>query len=290
MAALLLSMILAAPADGRHWSEKHGVGLRVPDSWTILARDDGERAFVFEGPRLGPGVPRAVLWNGGAASEATLEQFTERLAERIRARPGWHITSTSRRDKDGFAAVRIAIRFAEGDAKGRARFTVALLGGSFYVLEMSAAASHFPGAAFDRLERSLAVPAREEDFGGLVLDAPAGWKREQDRLTGPALGVGASVLRVWRDEGGLRGPEGAAEAAAVEFLGARRATLEADREGGEGRPALRMRVVHAGGWSAMLLAPRAAWDDVLPAALGMLRSARVPAPEPPRPPASPNDR
>ena len=281
MLALAISLLLLAPEDGREWSAKHAVGLRIPASWTVVAKDDGERVFVVEGPRLGPGVPRVVLWNGGPASDKGIEAFTDELVARIRARPGWTVSTRTRRVVGSAPTIRIAVGFTEEDARGRGRFTVALLGGSFYVLEMSAAASHFPAAAFDRLEGSLAVATREERFGDLVVAAPAGWERQDDRLIGPALGVGPAVLRLWRDEGGLRGPDGAAAGPEVEFLGARRRTLLANREKGEDRPALRMRLVHGDWWSAMLLAPSETWYDVEPAALDVLRSARLPAPAPP---------
>jgi len=272
MAALLL-LVLLAPVQ-RQWSERHGVGVWFPSSWTVVARDQGARAFVVEGPRLGPGTPRAVLWNGGPATDETLGEFARKLAERVRGL-GHTITAEARKSIGPFPCIRVGTKFTSEGAKGRGRFTVALLGGSYYVLELSAAASHFPGATFDRIEQTLAVKWTKETIAGLELKVPRGWRREDDTLLGPLLGKGKSMLVLARDEEGLRGPPEAKPGPKVVFLGKPRETLVAHNE----KRGLKMLVVFAEGRRAVAILPAGAWPDLYPVLEAILRTARLPDPE-----------
>lgn len=263
MPAFLLVLVLA-PASPKQWSEKHEVGVWIPKQWKIVARDRGDRAFVVEGPKLGPGVPRAVLWNAGAAA---LDEVAEGVAARVERRPGWKIVTRVRKRIGPFPCVRMGIRFVEKGAKGRARVTVALLGRRAYVLELSAAAAHFPAATFDRIEQSLEVRWIEHKVGALTLRAPAGWERD-----GPRLVLPPGVMVGFEKQPELRAPPGAKPGAKVEFLGGRRDTVVAEK--GEGDERARLLLVHADGWTAAVILPVAQWDDLFPVAAAILESAR----------------
>lgn len=267
MASLSLLVLVLAPAAPKHWSAKHGVGIWIPKQWKIVARDQGERAFVVEGPKLGPGVPRAVLWNAGPAQ---LGRVAKTVAAKIGRRPGWTIVTQVRKRIGPFPCVRMGIRFLEDGAKGRARVTVALLGHRAYVLELSAAAAHFPGATFDRIEQSLEVRWNEHKVGALFVRAPAGWTREGERLVLPPAGMIG-----FEKEPELRAPPGAKPGPKVSFLGGRCATVVAEK--GQGEERARLLLVHAEGWTAAVIFPVALWDDLFPVAEAILRTAGVQA-------------
>ncbi|MHC4548451.1 MAG: hypothetical protein ACYTEZ_06705 [Planctomycetota bacterium] len=281
--AALLALVLLAPGVDRQWSAKHGVGMWVPQQWKVVARDQGDRALVVEGPKLGPGVPRAVLWDGGSADRVSLDAFAGKVVAEVAKRPGWQIVVQARKRIGPFPCVRVGIRFAQGEARGRARFTVALLGGGFYVLELSAAASHFPGTTFDRIEQSLAVRWSEIELErGLVVEVPAGWQSQKDggalRLTGPRLG-GARypMVIVEHQPAGLTRPPTARPGPAIEFLGAKREAVQDERKL-EGHKA-RLVLVHAHGWTGAVMLPLELWDDLFPVAEAILAGARVPKKE-----------
>lgn len=279
--AALLALLLFAPGEKLHWSEAHGVGLMLPGTWKIVAHDDGDRAFVVDGPQLGPGVPRAVLWSAGAADRASLEETAVKLAEQIQRR-GWTVTTKVRKSIGPFPCVRMAIAFQEpGKAKGRARFTVALLGDRYFVLELSAAASHFPASVFDRMEQSLQVKWSATNFeGGLRFEVPPGWKvtggAEGGVVEGPRRGQQPTLIFWKREDALARPPPEAKPADAMRFLGKRHKTLVAERElRGE---FVRMLAFHDGTWTIVVRMPRAAWDDLFPIAAAIVERAKLAAP------------
>jgi hypothetical protein len=265
VAALSLMVLLLAPAPPKQWSSKHEVGVWIPKQWKIVARDQGDRAFVVEGPKLGPGVPRAVLWNAGPAD---LDQVAKAVAAKVERRPGWKIVTRARKRIGPFPCVRMGIRFLEDGAKGRARVTVALLGHRAYVLELSAAAAHFPGATFDRIEQSLEVRWSEHELGALSVKAPAGWERDGARLVLPPGGMVG-----FEKEPELRKPPESKPGPRVTFLGGRRETVVAEK--GKGKERARLLLVHAGGWTAAVILPVALWDDLFPVAEAILKTAGV---------------
>lgn len=265
MATLSLLVLLLAPAAPKEWSARHGVGIWIPKQWKVVARDQGDRAFVFEGPKLGPGVPRAVLWNAGPA---VLSQVAKAVARKIERRPGWTIVARAKKRIGPFPCVRLGIRFVEDGAKGRARVTVALLGHRAYVLELSAAAAHFPGATFDRIEQSLEVRWSEHEVGALSVKSPAGWARDGERLVLPPAGMIG-----FEREPELRAPPGAKPGPRVTFLGGRRTTLVAEK--GQGEERARLLLVHADGWTAAVILPVALWDDLFPVVEAILKTAGV---------------
>lgn len=280
MAAALAALLLLAPGEKTHWSEAHGVGITLPGTWKILARDDGDRAFVVDGPQLGPAVPRAVLWRAGDASAGTLDAKADALAAQVAKREGWTLTAKVRKRIGPFPCVRIALAFQEpGKAKGRARFTVALLGGSYYVLELSAAASHFPAKTFDRIEQSLQVKWEDARWeSGLILSAPAAWKTtpggDGGAIEGPRRGAQPTLVLL-RKEDAVQGPppETARPGPPLRFLGEARESLVDEREiEGEGQ---RMLLFHAEGWTVAVRMPVAAWDDFFPMAEEIVRRARL---------------
>jgi hypothetical protein len=264
---LALSLVLLlAPAAPKQWSKEHGVGVWIPKQWRIVARDQGDRAFVVEGPKLGPGVPRAVLWNAGPAA---LDQVAKAVAAKVERRSGWKIVTRARKRIGPFPCVRLGIRFVEDGAKGRARITVALLGHRAYVLELSAAAAHFPGATFDRIEQSLEVRWTEHKLGALTVKAPAGWERDGTRLVLPPAGMIG-----FENEPELRAPPGTKPGPKVTFLGKRRETVVAEK--GEGDERARLLLVHADGWTAAVILPVMLWDDLLPVVEAILETAALP--------------
>lgn len=266
MLSVPLSLVLMlAPAAPKQWSEKHEVGVWIPKQWKIVARDRGDRAFVVEGPKLGPGVPRAVLWNAGPAA---LDQVAKAVATKVERRAGWKIVTQVRKRIGPFPCVRMGIRFTEDGAQGRARITVALLGHRAYVLELSAAASHFPGATFDRIEQSLEVRWIAHKVDALTFKAPAGWERDGARLVLPPGGMVG-----FEKEPELRAPPDAKPGRKVSFLGQRRGTVVAEK--GEGDERARLLLVHADGWTAAVILPAALWDDLFPVAEAILKTARV---------------
>lgn len=279
MSAALAALLLLAPGEKAHWSEAHGVGVTLPGTWKIVARDEGDRAFVVDGPQLGPAVPRAVLWAAGDAAPGTLDEKAEALAEQVAKRKGWTVTAKVRKRIGPYPCVRIGMTFQEpGKAKGRARFTVALLGGRYYVLELSAAASHFPAQTFDRIEQSLDVKWGEAVWEGLSLSAPAGWTATQGgrggAIEGPRRGE-APTLVLFKREDAAQGPppETARPGPALRFLGEARETLVDEREIG-GEP-VRMLLFNAGGWTVVVRMPAAAWDDLFPVAEEIVRRAKL---------------
>lgn len=276
--ALLLLLVLAAPT-GQQWSEKRGVGLFVPQTWKILKRDEGDKVFVFEGPKLGPGIPHAELRYIGPAPGMPLADLAKTLRKKVEARPGWEVVSQTEKDIDGFPAVRFGVRFrtGEGDgARGRARFTVVRLDGHFYVLELSASNRNFPGATFDRIEQSLKIKWRKHTLpGGLTIEAPASWERLANGLKS-----GAVELRFQAGVAGLDGPPEAKPGPKMVFLGKARASLQAEND----ERGLAMRATHGERWLAFAIGPLPGWKDEVAIVARVLKTARLPKPPVPPPP------
>jgi len=275
-------LLLAAPAK-KQWSEAHGVGINVPNSWTILKRDDGARAFVVQGPKLGAGEPRLVVWNGGGAGERTLKKIVEEFDAQVRKRPGWSRTAMVPHKVGPWPAMRLGYTFQEGDkAKGRARVSVILYGGNVYVLEMSAAARGFPAATFDHVERSL-----EAKFEQLTLieDAtvkvPPGWvaKKTENGLVaqGPRRAMVRLVREGSRDPAEHPPPPDTKADGKMRFGKAKVSKYTETRkiDGVE----IRMAWMFHQGWTAVVMMPVAAWDEIVPGAEQLLDSLKLKPPK-----------
>jgi len=273
--AALLLVLLLAPADGLIWSKAHGICVRIPDTWKITDRDREQRAFVVEGPQLGPGVPHLVVWNAGEGA-GTLAAKTDGIVADLEKRPGWRVTARVPKRVGPWPAVRLGVRFVDEGRKGQARVTVLRLGDRFVVLEMSAAASHFPAAIYDRIEASLDVKWSEQTLpGGLRTEVPAGWaaRVEAGRLTvqAPLATERPCVLFLARADA----PEAPGDAGPkVRFLGQARATVQEEREVGELR--VRMVRLQVEGWSAVVMMPVDAWDEAFPVMEEILARASLP--------------
>jgi len=273
---LVLLALLLAPAGKKQWSEAFKVGLSIPSTWTIVARDTKDSAFVIDGPELGAATPRAVLKYGGGAGETSLDAFAKQLVEAVGKRDGWRIVASTRKRIGPYPCVRVGIAFVEdGNKKGRARFTVALLGGRFFVLELSAAASHFPGKQFDRIEASLEVPWNEHRLQGLVWKVPEGWNADAGAIDAPPMGFGRCVLLVRRGAPPPKVPPDSVEGPKMMFLGKKRPTQQAPDirlEDGVAR-LVQLRVRD---WSVAVMMPVAVWDDLFPMMEAVLASAKKP--------------
>ena len=280
MNAALLALVLLAPAPKKHWSKAHHVAVWAPNTWTVAA-GKGDRAFVIVGPRLGKGTPQAVLHYAGPAATQTLAQKTKAQADAVRKRPGWSIVAQKRKTLGRYPAYRIGISFVDEGRKGRARLTVVLMGGSFFVLEMNAAASHFPGPTFDAIERSLEIPWAEHKLEiGVTVKAPRGWSFQADgaraTIGGPVCGVGAPIMRLGAGRMPAQILEGAKPGPKVTFLGGSRATQLVEREA-DGLK-LRMLHVHHDGLTALAMIPIGVWEDMLPTVSAILASVKPPKP------------
>ncbi len=279
MSRLLLLALLAAPEGGRIWSDAHGVGVTLPRTWTVKARDREGTIVEADGPPLGRAIPHLVLRDAGAANGETVMALAKRLADGLAQRPGWRITAMPRTRIGAFPAVRVGISMAVDGTRARARFTVALLGGRYVTLELSAAASHFPGATFDAVEQSLEVKWEERKLpGGVLLHLPPGWMGEGSgegvRVHAPRIGDAPSLLFLAPD-GGKEAlpPEGAQPGPKVSMFGKRHPGFVGSREE-EGR-VLRLCWVHAEGWTGVFIGPESAWEDLFPTAEAILDRLRA---------------
>jgi hypothetical protein len=267
----LLLLLLGAPT-GRQWSEVHRVGLVLPATWKVVERDKENRAFVIEGPKLGPGTPRVVVWDGGPAGIA-LDKRATQMADLLKKRPGWKLVARQRKQVGPYPVVRFGLEFGPEERRARARFSVLLMGDRFYLLEMSAAASHFPGKTFDKLEASLDRLWPERKVGALKLCGPDGWTFKPDgarcSFTGPSV-----VVRLGPGEIGPDGVPGAKAGPRLKFLGKTCPTHVAEREiDGE---KIRWLHVAVSGHRAAVSAPVALWDDIFPQAEAILaRAGRI---------------
>ncbi len=286
MSRALLLLLLAAPEGGRLWSEKHGVGVTLPPTWTVKARDSDGTIVEADGPLLGRAIPHLVLRDAGAANGETVQALAKRLADELLKRPGWRVTAMPRTAIGAFPAVRVGLAFVANGTNARARFTVALLGGRYVTLELSAAASNFPGATFDAVEQSLEVKWEERRLSrGMRVALPPGWigegAGEGISVRAPRIGGAPSVLFL-RPEADAEAepPEGAVAAGKVALAGRKRESFEGRREQ-EGE-ALRLRWVHAEGWTGVFVGPEEAWEDLFPTAEAILDGLRPVAPPPPR--------
>jgi hypothetical protein len=278
---LCLPLVFAAPAK-KQWSKAHGIGVTFPNSWTILERDKGQRAFVVEGPVLGAGKPHLVVWNAGAAGDRTLRKVAEKFDGQLRKRAGWRRTAMAAHKVGPWRAMRIGYAFQEGDnAKGRARVSVIMYGGCVYIIEMSAAARGFPAATFDAIERSLEAKWAEHTLpDGSKARTPPGWEAQKTEQGLRARGPRQAMVHLAKEGPDATGPPGEKEAGKVRFLGARReATVMVRKMGGE---EVRLLWVHHGEWVGVIMMPTSAWDEVAPGAEAILASLKLPKKEPAR--------
>ena len=274
-AALIIPILLAAPQ--KLWSEEHGVGMRIPSTWEQAKTSKKGEVFVINGPKLGGVRPRAVLRDLGE-SPSTLTDLVGRLSKELLKRPSWTLASITRKSIGPAPCRRLGFFFeVEGD-KGRGRVTIVRLGRKVFVLELSAARSHFPATTFDQLEQSLARKAQKiEGPAGLMFEAPPGWEVEARgvvRLTGPIIERGPAVMILSHQSvevlGGIKGKEGPQ----VLFLEKKRPTVLAEEK--IEKFVIRMLHLEADGYEVRIMMPAAAWDDLFPIAAGILKSARLP--------------
>jgi len=284
---LCIPLLLAAPTK-KQWSEAHGIGIVVPNSWKILQRDQGPRAFIVEGPKLGAGKPRLVVWNGGGAGERTLKKIAEEFDAQIRKRPGWSRSAMVPHKVDRWPAMRMGYSFQEqGKAKGRARVSVILYGGNVLIVEMSAAARGFPAATFDRIERSLEMRARkftlDKETSVSVLPGWVGKKTKSGFFAQGPRNAGIQLYRKGTEgDRHIRPPPEAKLDGKMGFFGQRLPRYTATRRI-QGVP-IRMAWLHHRGWTAVVMMPAAAWDEVAPGAEAILFSLkRKPAKQPQKP-------
>lgn len=280
MNAALLALVLLAPAPKKHWSKAHFVALWAPNTWTV-AEGKGHKAFEIIGPKLGRGTPHVVLHNAGLADKLTLERKTKELVDVMRNRPGWRVVAQKRKTLGPYAAYRVGFDFNQEGRKGRARFTVLLMGGSFYVLEMNASAAHFPGPTFDAIEKSLEVPWSDHKLTvGITLQVPRGWTFNKEgrgaTMHGPLCGMGPPVVRLRPGRIPAEQLKDAKSGPKVAFLGGSRATQLVEREV-DGLQ-VRMLHVHHDGLTALAIIPVAVWEDMLPTVAAILASVKRPEP------------
>ena len=276
---ICLPLLFAAPSK-IEWSKAHGIGIVVPNSWTILERDKEQAAFVVQGPKLSGSQPRLVVWNGGGAGDRTLKQITEALDGQIRKRSGWTRTAMVKHEVGKWPAMRLGYSFHEkGKPRGRGRVSVILYGGNVYVLEMGAAARGFPAASFDQIERSLEVKGEAfklvEDA---TVDVPPGWTAKKTDTGLVAQGPRNAVVHLVRegsrdDSEGPPPPPEAVLDGKLNYLGGRYPRYTAKREinGVE----VRMAWLRHDGWTAVVMMPAAAWDELAPGAEAILASLKL---------------
>lgn len=275
MTCALALLLLLAPG-GKEWSEAHGIGVLLPKSWTVVARDEGAKAFVVEGPVIGDGKPHLVIWNMGEPGRRTLQEFAESFDRQVGKRAGWKRTALVDHEVGPWAAKRLAYGFSEpGKAKGRARISVILFGGRILVLEMSASARGFPAATFDRIEKSLEVRWTDAKLpGGATARIPPGWSTIPTETGIRVAGPREALVILQRDDG--TPPEGVKEEGALLFLGEKRPVKSVTREvrGAD----VQLRWVHHGGWSGVIILPVDAWKEAGPGARAILASLKLPPP------------
>jgi hypothetical protein len=277
-----LPLLFAAPSK-IEWSAAHGIGIVVPNSWTILERDKEQRAFVVQGPKLSGSQPRLVVWNGGGAGDRTLKEIAELADSRISGRSGWTRTALAPHKVGRWPAMRLGYTFQEeGKPRGRGRVSIILYGGNVYVLEMGAAARGFPAATFDQIERSLEV--KHESFtlaGKATVSVPPGWQARKTEKGLVAQGPRRAVVQLTRefsrdDAEGPPPPPTAHLDGKMEFQGGRYPVYSERRTINE--VDVRMAWLWHDGWTAIVMMPAAAWDEVAPGAEAILDSLKVPPP------------
>ncbi|MEM8883070.1 MAG: hypothetical protein AAGD14_03285 [Planctomycetota bacterium] len=270
-----LALLLLLLPGAKTWSKKHKIGVSLPQRWNLVKTDDGARAFVVEGPQLGDGSPHLVIWSLGSAGERTLKQWAENLDGKLRTRAGWKRTAMVDHTVGPWPAIRMGYGFQEeGKAKGRARVSVVLYGGSIVVFEMSGSARGFPAATFDRVEKSLeakwetvALPDKAKAHvppGWQVMPTPKGM-----RAAGPR---GALVIL----QQGNQPPQGSKPEGTLLFLGEKRAVQTDTREFKGSAVQLRW-VTHAG-WEGVIIMPKDAWAEIGPGARAILARFELPPP------------
>jgi len=270
-------ILLLAPESRKLWSESHGIGISAPQGWKILHRDRGETSIVIEGPQLGQGVPHVELRRVASADGGDLATVTTKLVEGVTKRPGWRVTARVRKRIGPWPAERIGLAFTtEGGLKGRARFTVALIGAHYFVLEMSGAANGFPAGAFDRMEQSLETRWSKRELTGLGrIEVPAAWTVTGEgaklEVVAPALGGVHCSMRISPAPEGPPRVDGTRPGPKLKLLGKSRETLET-KEPVEGD--VRAVLVRAEGWQVVLFLSDATREDLLPVFQEILARAR----------------
>ena len=88
-----------------------------------------------------------------------LTGISERVIKQLVKRPGWTLTSVTGKSIGPAPCRRLGFRFLAEGAKGRGRVTIVRLGRKVFVLELSAAQSHFPATTFDQLSRKSSSAA-----------------------------------------------------------------------------------------------------------------------------------
>lgn len=272
MASTVFALLLLAPST-KEWSKAHDLAIDVPRSWTILKRDDGAKAFVLEGPVLGNGKPRLVVWNMGEPGRRSLDDIARSFDEQIRKRAGWKRTAFADHEAGPWKAKRLGYSFTdETGSRGRARVSVILFGGKVFVLEMSGASSGFPGTTFDRVEKSLEARWTKVDLQGAKARVPPGWRVLETENGVRAAGPRDALVVLQRD-GGER-PPGVERDGELAFLGENRPVFAVTREmKGE---KIRLRWLHHEGWTGVVILPEEAWGEVGPAARAILASLELP--------------
>ena len=276
--ALCLLLVFAAPAK-KQWSKAHGIGVTIPNSWKILERDTGRRAFVVQGPKLGAGNPRLVVWQGGPIGTRSLKELALEFDKQVSKRAGWSRTAMADHEVGGWKAIRLGYRFQEaGKAKGRARISVILYGGEVYIIEMSAAARGFPAATFDAVERS--IEGKQAEFTlveGARAKVPPGWKAEKKgtglMAMGPDGAMVALIREGSRDDAENTPPPQFKPAGKMRVLGARRPVFGGTHtvNGTLKRGAW----IRHDGWTAIIVIKDAAWDEMLPGAAAIVASLKL---------------
>jgi len=278
VALLCLLLVFAAPSK-KQWSKAHGIGVTFPNSWKILERDKGKRAFVVEGPTLGAGNPRLVIWNGGPLGASTLADIAKGFDQQVSKRPGWTRTAMADHKVGKWKAIRIGYSFQEaGKAKGRARISVILYGGQIYIVEMSAAARGFPAATFDSVERSIEGRHTELKLvESATASAPPGWKAQQTETGMTAVGPHGAIVHLVRegsrDDAENSPPPQFKPQGKLRFLRARRSAFGGTHQGKD--RIMRGAWVRHNGWTAIIIMADSAWDEVVPGAAAILASLKL---------------
>jgi hypothetical protein len=271
----LALLLLLAPGN-KQWSAAHQLGASIPKTWTILKKDDGARAFVVEGPLLGDGKPRLVIWNMGAPGKRSLKQMADSFDDSLRKRAGWTRTALVDHKVGLWPARRIAYSFQQtGKAKGRARVSVILFGGKIVVIEMSGSARGFPATTFDQIEKSLALKGTEVELADeATAQIPAGWRVLKTDRGIRVVGPQDALVILERDPDAAPPPD-TKPGGKLEFLGAKRVARTATKQmRGED---VQLRWLSHAGWTGAVVCAVKAWEDAGPGARAILASLKLPS-------------
>jgi hypothetical protein len=269
--SILFALLLLSP----EWSTAHRIGVSIPKTWTVVKRDDGKRAFVVEGPMLGDGKPRLVIWNMGPPGKRSLKQMANSFDDTLRKRAGWTRTALVDHKVGPWPAKRIGYSFHDkGKAKGRARVSVIMYGGQILVMEMSGSARGFPAATFDRIEKSIEMRWEEVELPRkATVRIPPGWRVLKTERGVRVVGPQDALVILQQDEGAP--PEEVKDGGELVFLGEKRPVKTAIRQmRGED---VQLRWLHHGGWTAVIVLPVKAWPDAGPGARAIVAGLKLPS-------------